>query len=339
MRMSRFCVLMVCAAVVLALADAGAQTKLAQTGMKFLGVGTDARPVALGEAFTAVEGGSTALFYNPASMARLEGVTSLGLGLTQWIADINQYYAGAAFSPWGGEYGVIGIEFQTVDYGTFEGTIVDPDPNGKGYFDEADIPGLNFKPGAYMIGIGYARALSDKFAIGGAVKYVSQNLGDTYAASSGETSSNKANVLAFDFGVLYRTGFKSLNFGMTVRNFAREVRYQQEGFQLPLTFKIGVSMNLFDLTELDRDTHGLLLAIDAEHPRDYPEQVRVGAEYLFMNILALRVGFVTPSDEYTMTYGVGIQPEVANLGFGLDYAYTPFGVFGDVHRFTFQFSL
>lgn len=46
------------------------QDKLAQTGMQFLSVGTDARAVAMGEAFTTIEGRSSSLFYNPACMAR-----------------------------------------------------------------------------------------------------------------------------------------------------------------------------------------------------------------------------------------------------------------------------
>ncbi len=305
--------------------------------MKFLSVGTDARAMALGEAFTAVEGTSTSLFFNTASMARLKGFTSLGLGYTSWIADMKHLYASVAFAPASGDYGVFGVFVQSVDYGTFEGTI--RWDNDKGYLDEGDMPGLNFNPSGLAIGIGYARALSDKFSIGGNVKYVTQDLGDVINEVDAPKVSNKANVFAFDFGILYRTGFKSLNFGMTVRNFSREARFQNEGFQLPLTFKIGFSMDLLDLTDLDKEMHKFLVVADWAHPRDFQEQIMLGGEYTFMNIIALRAGYVGPADEHSMSYGVGLKPEVANLGFALDYAYTPFGVFDAVHRFTFQFSL
>src|SRR3712207_8583717 len=43
----------------------------------------------------------------------------------------------------------------------------------------------------------------------------------------------------------------------------------------------------------------------AENPRDYSEQIRLGGEYTFMNTLALRAGYVFPTDE-----------EGFNLGFG-----------------------
>ena len=98
--------------------------------------------------------------------------------------------------------------------------------------------------------------------------------------------SNTTSVFAFDFGILYKTGFKSLNFGMSIRNFAKEVMYQKEGFQLPLTFRVGLSMNVLDLTDAGPS--------DAQVPRwrstpniraTFAEQVRLGGEYMFMDIL------------------------------------------------------
>jgi Type IX secretion system protein PorV len=315
-----------------------AQQKLAQTGMKFLAVGTDARASALGEAYTAVEGTSNSLFFNPAGMARIGKFTSVGLGFFQYIADIKHMYGSIAFAPEDGAYGVFGISAQYADYGEFEGTV--KYDNTKGYLDNGDLPGLNFKPSGMMLGLGYARALSEKFSIGVNAKYARQDLGTVFMSVDGsQTISNVASVIAFDFGVLYKTGFKSLNFGMSIRNFSREVRYQNEGFQLPLTFKIGFAMNLLDLTDFDPKMHQFLLVFDWGHPRDYQEQLNIGGEYTFMKLLALRIGYVTPADEHGISYGVGVRPEVAGIGLGLDYAYTPFGVFGSVHRFTFQFSL
>ena len=58
-------------------------------------------------------------------------------------------------------------------------------------------------------------------------------------------------------------------------------------------------MNVLDLTDLSPDEHQFLLSVDAEHPRDFQEQIRVGGEYLFLKILALRAGYVSGGDEYT----------------------------------------
>jgi hypothetical protein len=312
----------------------GAQQKLAQTGMKFLNVEPDPRAVALGGAFTALEGSSTSAFFNPAGTARIAGFGNIFLGYTSWIADIRHLFASASFSPRDGEYGVVTLSLQSVDYGELEQTVFYN--NYQGYLDLA-----KFRPTGLVLGLGYARALSEKFSVGGTVKYISQNLGTslTYLGSTVERSYYKTSLPAFDFGVLYKTGFKSLNIGMCVRNFSREVSFVDEGFQLPLTFRIGFSMDALDLASVDRTVHSMLLAVDFEHPRDFAEQVKFGGEYLFMRTVALRAGYVFPADEHGFSFGVGLRQTVENLGMGVDYAYTPFGVFGGVHRVSLSFTM
>src|SRR5512135_926082 len=86
---------------------AGAQVqKLAQTGMKFLNVEPDPRAAALGGAFTAIEGASTATFFNPAGTARMPALANFFVGYAQWIADINHVFASLSISPLQGDYGV-----------------------------------------------------------------------------------------------------------------------------------------------------------------------------------------------------------------------------------------
>lgn len=313
------------------------QQKLAQTGMKFLNVSLDARATAMGEAFTAVDGASSSVFFNPAGMARVKGFGAVALGQVQWIADIKHNYAAACFSPMGGEYGVVGIMVQSVDYGDLEGTILDFSTD-KGYLDVG-----TFNPQSTMVGVAYSRALSEKFAVGGVVKWVHQNLGEGVVdlgqnGAANVSQSDIAEVFAFDFGMTYITGFKSLQFGVVIRNFSKEARFIDEGFQLPLTFRIGASMNILDFTELDGETHQLLVSVEAEHPRDYTERVKVGGEYVFMKILSLRAGFISHADEQKFSYGVGLQKELGPVGLGVDYAFTPFGVFDKVHTFAVRFS-
>lgn len=309
--------------------------KLAQTGMKFLNIATDARVSALGSAFTSVEGNASSMFFNPSGMANLPGFASVSLGQVNWIADIKYVYGSAAFNPANGRYGVFGLTAVSADYGLFRGTIRDAGESG--YQDTG-----TFSPGALAIGIGYAKALSNKFSVGGNMKYVSQDLGTSIVGfgdnNSRKTKDYQADVLAYDLGILYHTGYKSLNFGMAVRNFSQEVRYEDEGFQLPLTFKIGLSMNMFEIYQgFHRDWHSLLLSVDAVHPRDYAEQLNIGAEYLFMKTFALRVGYSSPNDEHGLSLGLGLQQAYRNYQLAIDYAYTPFEIFDDVHRFSLHF--
>ena len=122
---------------------------------------------------------------------------------------------------------------------------------------------------------------------------------------------------------------------MSVKNFSKEVKYEEEGFQLPLLFTIGISANLFDFFDVPGPQQALIVSFDSNHPRSHPEQVKFGLEYQFMKILSLRGGFVTADSEDDFTFGFGIS----SFGFELDYAYTPFGVFDNVQRFTARFSL
>jgi len=313
--------------------------KLAQTGMKFLSVSTDARTSGFSEAVTAVDlASASAIFYNPATMASIKEFTSFSVGNVSWIADINYIHSAIAFAPFGGDYGVIGISFLSVDYGELMGTVVDPNaPNNAGYRDVG-----TFSPKAYAFSIGYAKALSDKFSVGGDIKYVKQDLGssvvDIDPNGNYVNENNSLGAVAFDFGILYRTGFKSLNFGMSVRNFSTELKYKKETFQLPLVFKIGLAINAMDLFNIDKNTHSLIVAVDASHPRDYSEQIYAGAEYTFINTFSLRAGFVSPADEHNFSAGFGIKGNISGMNLGLDYAFQPYGVFNNVHRFSFNFS-
>jgi hypothetical protein len=84
--------------------------------------------------------------------------------------------------------------------------------------------------------------------------------------------------------------------------------------------------------------HSLLLAVDAENPRDFTEQIKIGAEYSFAETLSLRAGYITPADEQGFSLGAGVRQSVGGLGIGADYAYTDFGVFDAVHRVAFNLT-
>ena len=325
-----------------------AQTKWAQTGFQFLSVNSDARAVAMGEAFTAVSGNSMSIFYNPANIGFMKSFLDFSLNQNKWIADINYYSGSIAFRPWQGKYGVIAFSVLSVDYGEFIGAIPVADPTtGKDYTETG-----NFSPNAFSFGTAYSKAITDRFSFGVHFKYASQDLGSSLLPSPNRdpgdpndfTTISKdysEGVLAFDFGTVYRTGYKSLAFGMSVQNFSKEVKFENEGFQLPLVFNMGVSMDLTDWLMPDNKTHSFLLAIDANHPRAAPEQLKIGGEYSFLNLIALRGGYNSNISERDVSFGVGLRKDFGSKGgkIALDYAYTPFGVFDYVQRFSFGLSL
>jgi hypothetical protein len=194
---------------------------------------------------------------------------------------------------------------------------------------------------AMAVGVGYAKRLTDRFSIGGHARWVKQDLGEsvipeisTKLDTTARDASSKLSAMAFDFGTQFQTGIKGIVFGMSVRNFSKEIQYVEEGFQLPLVFSLGISMNVLDFFGELPLKQSLLLSVDACHHRDHPEQVKVGADYRLLDILSIRGGYVSNNDEDGFTFGMG----VSRYGLTLDYAYTPFGVFDKVQRMTARFS-
>ncbi|MDZ7262434.1 MAG: PorV/PorQ family protein, partial [candidate division KSB1 bacterium] len=279
---------------------------------------------------------SSALFCNPPGISNMSKLVDLTASTNQWIADITHNTFSLALSPFRGKYGVVGFSLQTVDYGKFYGTRVDK-TTPLGYVD-TEIFELN----SLAIGLGYAKQLTDRFSVGGQVRWVRQNLGEsiipaitTELDTTEKTVTSELTPFAFDFGTQFKTGVKSLVFGMSVRNFSTEIKYVEEGFQLPLVFNLGISMNLMDLMEEAPLDQSLYLSIDASHYRDYPEQIKFGLDYRLMNMLSLRGGYMNSIERNGFSFGVG----VSYFGVSFDYAYTPFGVFDKVQRMTARFSL
>ena len=292
--------------------------KLAQTGMKFLSFSPEARGAALGDAVTAKTGGASSLFYNPAGMARIEGM-NLSAGQANWIAGITYNAVSVAYAS---DAGVFGISVMNVDYGEIQGTI--RSSNTAGYADTE-----LFTPTANVVGLGYAIAPTDRFSVGGQVKFVNEKLGNAYLDTDGSVEGIESldmDAVAYDFGLMYQMDWKNLMIAMSARNFSESLKYAEEAFELPLTFRMGVAVDVIE---------NLSLSFVNERPRDYFSTTRVGFEYSLMGMLAVRAGYVTPTDEAGINLGVGFQV----AGFNVDVAYTDFGVFDPVTRVGVQFTL
>lgn len=313
------------------------QEKWAQTGFNFLSVSSDARASAMGDAVNSLSGYSGALFHNPATMTEIPSLLSTTFSINNWIADIRYLSFSMIVSPFSGDFGVVGVSLQSVDYGDVQGTMVWN--NEKGYIDTEIM-----NPAALAFGFGYAKMLSDRFSVGAQIRFAYQSLGKSVVPDGPNfrTKQNVANALAYDFGTVFKTGIQSLAFGMSVRNFSKEVKFEEEGFQLPLIFTLGISANLFDFVEVPGPEQSLLISLDSTHPRSHPEQIKIGAEYKFMNMLSLRGGYIAGNSEDDITFGLGISSsglDISSFNVEFDYSYTPFGVFDNVQRFTARLSL
>ena len=132
--------------------------KVGSTSMQFLKVMPCARATALGEAYTVWATGAEAIFWNPAGLATVDKM-EFSTTYIDWLFDAKQGALSYALSIQG--LGAVGVQFQYVDFGEFEETT-----NERPYISNPDGPGLTgrlFSPFSYLVGISYARYLTDKF--------------------------------------------------------------------------------------------------------------------------------------------------------------------------------
>ena len=320
----------VAAMLTMASREASAQVgldKLAQSTMNFQVVSVSPKSSAMGEAYYAVGTGADAMFYNPAGMADMTSTVDAVISYAQWIADIN-YYSGAV--SWNlGNYGVVGINLLSVDYGTINATSLDVQ---KGYIDNGVLQNV----GAYSFGLSYAKAVNGNFMVGGNARYVGQNLGNNTFVN-GVTTRNDANKLVFDLGVKYYTGFKDFKFGMAIRNFSSDITREEISEQLPLTFTLGGAIDLMDFIDESHDKGtSMTLAADFLHPNNYSERANMGLELKMLGMLALRGGYQTNRDVQSWSTGIGFNSTFGGTTWEVNYSYSRMKVFSDVSRFSVE---
>jgi hypothetical protein len=297
-----------------------AAEKVAQTGCKMLDVGTGARACGMGEAYTVIGQDADALFYNPSCIGEIDDRFDLSIGVTQWFADINYGYLALVYNA--GVWGNFGISVMAPDYGDIYGTELD------------SLATLGFREtgqvyvSTYSIGIAYARELTDKFTIGAQVKYVMQHLGSSSDPANPEQMiENLMHTLSYDFGLLFYPGFKSFAFGMSVRNFSPRVKYEMIGFELPLTFALGVGADILDFFGEYPD-YSFNIGVDMIHPRDWQEMYHVGGEFAYKDMIFLRAGYKFRYSQEGLNAGIGVR----YAGIKIDYSYSEFDLFDWINR-------
>jgi opacity protein-like surface antigen len=311
-------------------------SKVGTTAMGFLNIDVGSRAVAMGAAYVSVAEDATAMFWNPSGIATIDNFEAV-FHHSNWIADINFNYI-AAVLPLPG-IGNFGINATSLTMDDMERTTI-ANPEGTGE---------TFNAGNYAFGLTFARSLTDRFSIGFNVKYLNETI---YHSS--------AQGIAFDIGTRFTTQFNGLRIGMSITNYGPKVKMsgrdmltqvdidpnvsgnnpnlnaylKNDSFDLPLMFRVGVSMDLLK----GAGNSNLLLSVDALHPNDDVESVNLGAEYLFNNMFALRAGYsswLAEDSELGLSLGAGMHSQLlGSIELMIDYAYRDFGLLENVQMFT-----
>lgn len=310
--------------------------KVGTTSMQFLKVMPCARATALGDAYSVWASGAEAVFWNPSGVALVQN-QEFSSTYVDWIFDARQGALSYAASL--GSIGALGLQVQYVDYGEFEETSLLAQ-----YMQNATEPGMTgrtFRPFGYLVGVTYARSLTDKFSAGLTVKYAHESLfnGDMVTAMVRkgvfENVKTWGSGLLFDFGIRYNTGFHSVQMGAAVQSFGAEITYAKESSLAPLLFRFGTAADLVgkDPLLLPDEDNRVSVAFDLFQPNDYDQQEHVGLEYEYAGVFALRAGYKFHYDSEGLTLGGGIKHSLGSVQLAVDYSYGSIGTYlGHVQR-------
>lgn len=315
----------------LAIEQIDAQDKVGTAAAQFLQIPVGSKAIAMGGAFTAISDDPTALYWNPGALSR-SVKSRVYASQTSWLVDSKHQWLGAQIKVTNAD--AIGLCFNSLDYGAREKVTTVAQPEGTGEFWEASDMAFSLT---------YARNLTDRFSIGGTVKYIQEKIWH-----------ESASQFALDLGLLFVTQFNGLTIGATMRNFGGELimegrdllnridldpdaegnnetivaKLKTDNWPIPLTFSVGAAMPLFTAKSLK-----VMVAADVVRPTDNSQTMNVGAEAQVMRILSIRGGYQTlfrTEREQGLTLGMGLNVPIPYADIVIDFAYQEFGLFGNV---------
>jgi hypothetical protein len=331
--------------VVSIFASTALSQKVATTSMQFLKVLPCARATALGDAYSAWAIGAEAVFWNPSGVALTQN-HEIATTYINWIFDAHQ--GAFAYATPLGNIGALGIQIQYVDYGIFDEAVL-----YRPFIKELPEPGLTgktFHPYSYLVGITYAKSLTDKFSTGITFKFAHESLYDqstitVFDATRGinQDVNTYGNAYLFDFGIRYNTGFRSIQVAAAIQNFGPQIKYALEKTPAPLLFRVGLAADVMGPNSLLSNTEGsrLGIAFDLFQPNDYDQQMHMGIEYEYANTVAIRAGYKFNYDSEGLTLGGGIRQTISNMKYTLDYSYGSTATYhlGGAHRISLGVGL
>ena len=242
-----------------------------------------------------------------------------------------------------GESGVLGFAVTTMNFGDIPVTTVELPEGGQG----------NFSPTYSTMTLSYAKEFSNSIYGGLAIKTVSEAIADA-----------KAQGIAIDAGINYVTGeTDNIKFGIALRNVGPPMAFRGDGldiktlrpgatddeqfsvsqrsakFELPSLLNIGAAYD-FLLSE----DHMVTAAATFTSNSFTRDQMRIGFQYGFRNLVVLRAGYVyeknggnaeTRSTAFTgLTAGLTVEIPFGESGsaIGIDYSYQSTNPFSSAHN-------
>lgn len=324
--------------------SSGEFRKVGAAGSQFLKIGVGARATGMAGAFTAVANDVTSLYWNVAGIADVKGMAT-NISYTQWFAGFSHnFFAGVI--PLGETYRA-GVSFTSFSSGNIPITTIDAEKGTGGFYTVGD----------FAITGSFGGYITQQFAFGATLRYNS----NSFAAMS-------SSGVSFDFGTMYRSGYKGLSLAFSIQNLGGQQSYTGQDlsintkiisqlnatplesqlltnpYNIPLTFRAGAAVDVMSIindtesTPADADDK-LTAAVDFVTLSDAPEQFAIGAEYTLMNLLSVRGGYRFGHDTFGLAGGVGLQYTSGDFAGQLDYSINPVTNIGLVNRISLSLKL
>ena len=311
-------------------------TKTGTTAAKFLSIGIGPKANAMGGAFTSIANDASALYWNPAGAATLTKYEAM-FSYTSLYKDlgINLNYIALVIPA--GDIGSFGVSVTALDYGEMDVT-TELYPEGTGE---------KFSASSYAFGLSYARNITESFAAGVTIKYITEGI-----------FNSSADGVAFDIGTIFTTPFFGIKFSTIITNYGSKMQmtgedllirydadpnrngnnsnvdayYKTDRFELPLRLQIGVS-KAFQFLRDEKFT----ISVDATHPNDNTEYLNFGGELSFLNnLISVRGGYkgmFLKDNQEGLTLGAGLNYALGVFEAGFDYSYQYYKYLSYTHSF------
>ena len=334
-------------------------TRVGTRGANFLEIPVGARGQALGAAGTALITGAEALAWNVASAANVE-TFSVSFSYSELFsdADIDHLYGAAVFPL--NDVSAIGVSIISLNSGDIIRTTEDFPEGGDPQFGET------FEWGGFSGMLSYSRTITDRLAVGGGVKFVSDGI-----------SGAKAEWVGLDVGALFRTGLLGTTLAASIQHIGGDSRFDGSAVEqivasttdafdtqdnvpvkfdtneitLPTAFRFSVVADVLGTPEAWLQTAGtdnnLKLVVDIYDSIDTALQPSVGLEYNFRELVYGRLGkrwFNEENDDGFRDFGdgfalgAGVRIPLLERALSIDYAWTDMGLLDNIQTLSIQFG-
>ncbi len=326
---------------------------VSEAGVIFLLIEPGSRPGGMGNAYVAQADDALANYWNPGALAFNRKNQIAGMH-TNWFGDVDgiddMYLEYLAFNTYVEDLsGNVGFHVIYLTYGEQER--VDEENNSLGTFESYEL----------AIAGSYAYQYSQDLGLGATFKFILSDLSDEGTGNTETNQKGRGISYAFDLGLKKKNLLvQNLDFGLTLHNIGPNISFinEDQSDPLPLNWRMGLSYRLIEnelnkftvntdmskvLANRDNPLKRLFTAWADDSQKEEIESTvfNVGGEYIYLNLLALRAGYIydKAGDIIGPHFGAGIQYSFSNqYKLNVDFAMQEGGEMTDYNK-TFSVGL